>query len=246
MRRAEVIRAHSAQYLDPIRFARGTVVTLGERDTEWPDFIRVTTADGNSGWAAADWLQSLGDGKAEALRDYSAKEANLEVGDEVGFCWEYGGWCWVILNEAGSGWIPASHLIIAPDVPEPERTLEETADAWIKYRTAGAYENPAASDEFVWADIDAQWLIDADPERLWLLIQEIYRRPEARDHYGLLAASLLEDMLGRHGAAFIDRVEALAAVDKDFASLLSGVWQFTMTDDVWRRVQSAWYVEKTS
>lgn len=239
MRRAEVIRAYRAKYPDPIRFARGAIVSLGERDTEWPDFIRATTADGNSGWAAADWLKPLGDGRAEALRDYSAKEANLEVGFEVGFCWEYGGWCWVILDLDSSGWVPASHLVIAPDVPEPERSLEETAEAWIKYWAAGAHENPIASDEYAWADVDAHWLLDADPERLWALILEIFRRPDSGPHFGILAASLLEDLLGRHGADFIDRVETFAVGDRTFATLLSGVWKSTMDDGTWARVQSA-------
>jgi hypothetical protein len=38
---------------------------------------------------------------------------------------------------------------------------------------------------------------------------------------------------------FIERVEELARQDPNFNSLLGGVWQNTMTDEVWKRVQAA-------
>ncbi|MCC7249680.1 MAG: hypothetical protein IT473_13745 [Lysobacter sp.] len=33
---ARVVRDYRTQYENPIRFAKGEIVTLGERDTEWP------------------------------------------------------------------------------------------------------------------------------------------------------------------------------------------------------------------
>ena len=41
------------------------------------------TADGNAGWAPFDWLKPMGDGRAEALRDYSAQELDVDVGDDI-------------------------------------------------------------------------------------------------------------------------------------------------------------------
>jgi len=88
----------------------GEVVTLGARDAEWPAFAWTTTADGNAGWAPADWLKPLGDGRAEALRDYSAQELDVETGDEVVLHSELGGWWWCATSDGQYGWVPDGHL----------------------------------------------------------------------------------------------------------------------------------------
>ncbi len=110
MIRARVVRDYRAQYANPIRFVEGEVVTLGARDAEWPAFAWTTTADGNAGWAPADWLKPLGDGRAEALRDYSAQELDVETGDEVVLHSELGGWWWCATSDGQYGWVPDGHL----------------------------------------------------------------------------------------------------------------------------------------
>ena len=108
--RAQVVRAYRTQYTNPIRFAQGEVVTLAQRDSEWPAFIWTTTADGNAGWAPVDWLRALDDGKAEALRDYSAQELDVDAGDSVAQLFELGGWWWCERDDGRCGWVPATHL----------------------------------------------------------------------------------------------------------------------------------------
>ena len=103
---ARVVRDYRAQYANPIRFAQGEIVTLGERDTEWPAFIWAITQDGNAGWAPLDWLKPLGDGRAEALRDYSAQELDVDAGDEVVLHSELGGWWWCENQDGDRGWLP--------------------------------------------------------------------------------------------------------------------------------------------
>jgi hypothetical protein len=105
-----VIRDYRTQYANPIRFATGEIVTLGERDTEWPAFIWTITSDGNAGWAPFDGLKPLGDGRAEALRDYSAQELDVAVGDDLLLDHELGGWWWCQHADGRVGWVPASHL----------------------------------------------------------------------------------------------------------------------------------------
>ncbi len=107
---ARVFRDYRTQYIRPIRFARGDIVTLGERDTQWPAFAWTTTADGNAGWAPYDWLRPLGDGTAEALRDYSAQELDADAGDELTLHQELGGWWWAEHRDGRCGWVPAEHL----------------------------------------------------------------------------------------------------------------------------------------
>lgn len=110
MNRARVVRDYRTQYTYPIRFAAGEIVTLGARDSEWPAFIWTTTADGNAGWAPVDWLTPLGGGRAEALRDYSAQELDVDVGDEIVPHHELGGWWWCERADRQCGWIPATHM----------------------------------------------------------------------------------------------------------------------------------------
>lgn len=110
MIRARIVRDYRAQYPNPIRFAQGEIVTLGERDTEWPAFIWATTADGNAGWAPFDWLKPLHDGHAEALRDYSAQELDVDADGEVTLLHELGGWWWCERADGRCGWVPTEHL----------------------------------------------------------------------------------------------------------------------------------------
>ena len=49
---AIALRDYRTQYANPIRFARGDVVALGERDTEWPAFGRWQRRLGAGGMAA--------------------------------------------------------------------------------------------------------------------------------------------------------------------------------------------------
>ena len=92
MSRTHIVRDYRTKYANPIRFAQGEIVTLGERDTEWPAFIWTVTEDGNAGWAPFDWLKPLDDGRGEALRDYSAQELDVDAGGAVTPLHELGGW----------------------------------------------------------------------------------------------------------------------------------------------------------
>lgn len=108
--RARVVRDYRTQYANPIRFAAGDVVTLGAHDTEWPAFVWTITADGNAGWAPVEWLKPLGDGRAEALRDYSAQELDVDAGDEVELHHALDGWWWCERDDGQRGWVPDGHL----------------------------------------------------------------------------------------------------------------------------------------
>ena len=110
MQRARVVRDYRTQYASPIRFAAGDVVTIAHRDTEWPAFVWTATQDGNAGWAPIDWLTPLGDGRAEAQRDYSAQELDVDAGDRVVLHRELVGWWWCERADGRYGYVPAEHL----------------------------------------------------------------------------------------------------------------------------------------
>ena len=118
--RARAVRDYRTQYANPIMLARGDVVALGARDTEWPAFAWTTTADGNAGWAPVDWLQPRDDGHAVALRDYSAQELDVRAGDTVALQHELGDWWWCAHADGRSGWLPARDLDLINDTISEE------------------------------------------------------------------------------------------------------------------------------
>ena len=79
-----------------------------------------------------------------------------------------------------------------------------------------------------------------EPEKLWLLILEIHHRDQSVTIQEVLSAGPVEDLLAKHGDTFIERVEAEARQDPQFARLLGGVWKNTMSDAIWNRLQSVW------
>jgi hypothetical protein len=89
----------------------------------------------------------------------------------------------------------------------------------------------AGWDEFNWA-------VQEHPELAWQAILEAIEQPRMEPYLGTLAAGPLEDLLSLHGNYFIQRVEAMAKSNPRFASVLGGVWQHTMTAEVWSKVQA--------
>ena len=79
-----------------------------------------------------------------------------------------------------------------------------------------------------------------NPEELWDPILEILKRDPPTEVIEVLAAGPLEDYIAKLGERVIDRVEAQAAADPKFRSLLGGVWRNSMSDGVWARVQACW------
>ena len=115
MRRARVIAAHRAPDRPSIRVSAGDPVTLGERDTDWPQFVWTTLAQGLGGWIPAA-LFDREFGEATAQADYDTRELATEIGEVVILHHEQEGWWWVENAQGDSGWIPARVL----------QTIEET------------------------------------------------------------------------------------------------------------------------
>ncbi|WP_305806561.1 SH3 domain-containing protein [Stenotrophomonas sp. YIM B06876] len=108
--RARLLSNYRSQYRHPLHFHAGQVVELGVRDEEWPAFAWVRTADGSAGWAPVAWLRVLDNGRAEALRDYTARELDVDSGELVELHHEHGGWWWSERANGTQGWLPAHDL----------------------------------------------------------------------------------------------------------------------------------------
>lgn len=99
--------AHTTNYPNPIGFQAGERVELGVRDDEYPGWIRVTTRDGNQGWAPIPYLQMDAVEKtAIALQDYSARELNTRIGEHLILHYELNDWGWVENEDKETGWVP--------------------------------------------------------------------------------------------------------------------------------------------
>lgn len=125
-------------------------------------------------------------------------------------------------------------------------TIKALAQAYIEH-----YYNPTYWDkDMVLKKRDnssTEWAIDKvfdityeNPDELWDLILEILHRDPPTEVIEVLAAGPLEDYLAKCGDRVIERVEAQAAKDARFKSLLGGVWQNSMSDEVWSRVRACW------
>ena len=93
--------------------------------------------------------------------------------------------------------------------------------------------------ELFWSYSQLDDLVRQSPEAAWDAILEILRTDQSRSTLQNLSAGPLEDLLAKHGPTFIERVERFAIQDAQFNYLLGGVWQNSMTDDIWQRVQKA-------
>jgi hypothetical protein len=115
--------------------------------------------------------------------------------------------------------------------PSPE--LDELTDAWIALQKAPKQEH----DALFWAFEKLDSLIDDDPETAWRVIDLIWRRDQSDLMLAHLAAGPLEDLLVRHGPAFIERVYGTACKEPVFRKMLGAVWRNSIAEPVWQRLK---------
>lgn len=122
------------------------------------------------------------------------------------------------------------------DVAESDMDL--LAEAWL-----ACWRLPMNSPErakLQWITVLEYDLLEDAPEKLWLLILAIHSKDQSTRAQEVLSSGPLEDLLGRYGASFIDRVEKQTRIDPRFANLLGGVWKGAMSEEIWSRVQAVW------
>ena len=119
-----------------------------------------------------------------------------------------------------------------------ETELTNFAESWIAFMKVP--ENSEEYKSLFWVVEREYDLMNEEPNEIWLLILKILSLNNSNEIQEILSAGLLEDLLAKHGTAMIDQVEKEAKSNPLFANLLGGVWQNSMTDEVWARVQVVW------
>ena len=85
-------KAHMIPQRPPLSLASGDVVTVGRRDSDWPAFVFVTTAEG-SGWVPSRYLSA--DAGRVGERPYNTTELATKSGEILE----------VVDRDDESGWI---------------------------------------------------------------------------------------------------------------------------------------------
>jgi len=115
MTRLRATAPHEIPDRPPIQVVPGQQVQVGQRDTEWPAFVFITTGNG-AGWVPERYLDTSSD-PAEAITSYDTTELATTAGEELILIErdDPSGWARV-RNAAGSeGWVP---LRTVEPVPE--------------------------------------------------------------------------------------------------------------------------------
>jgi hypothetical protein len=121
--------------------------------------------------------------------------------------------------------------------PMSNEDLNQLADAWIGYWSAE--KGSHIRETLAWST-DLYELEYHAAEELWKLILLIHEKNQSDKIQEVLSAGPVEDLLVKHGDAFIERVELKARSDPKFAKLLGGVWKNRMSDANWSRLQTVW------
>ena len=114
MTRLHATTAHTIPERRPIRVTPGQQVQAGQRDTDWPAFIFITTDDG-AGWVPGRHLDTSSD-PAVVTTAYDTTELATTAGEELALIQrdDPSGWAWV-RNAAGrEGWVPLRTVELVP------------------------------------------------------------------------------------------------------------------------------------
>ena len=101
----EVIMKHTSNFPNPISFKIGDELVTGIHDDEFVGWVKVTTKNGNQGWAPEQYID-MSSVPAVAIENYSANELNVDLGEILEFIHELNEWVWVKNKTGKFGWVP--------------------------------------------------------------------------------------------------------------------------------------------
>lgn len=109
-----VIKDHTSEYPEPITFAKGAPLTVGEAydgPEGWDNWLFCETPGQKGGWVPAQIIEIINEKVALAREDYTARELNVREGELLLGERTLNGW---VLCEkttgSESGWVPLENL----------------------------------------------------------------------------------------------------------------------------------------
>jgi hypothetical protein len=112
-------------------------------------------------------------------------------------------------------------------------------EAWIQLHHIPKESRQSSQyDELFWSWEKLTEMCEATPETAWDTIQEIIRLDHSDQILANIGAGPFEDLMGSHGAQFINRVEKCARTNAAFKRMLGIVWKNSIPQDVWIRIQA--------
>ena len=109
-----VIQDHTSEYPEPITFAKGTPLIVGEKyngPEGWDNWLFCETPGQIGGWVPAQIIEIVNDKTARAREDYTARELNVREGDLLLGTRTLNGWVWCKrIDSLESGWVPLANL----------------------------------------------------------------------------------------------------------------------------------------
>jgi len=102
--------AHQIPDRPPLQLVDGERVDVGDRDSEWPEFVFVTASHG-TGWVPARHLSATS-GTAVVQIAYDTTELPTQAGDVLEVVAEdlTSGWFWCREHDGREGWVPINTL----------------------------------------------------------------------------------------------------------------------------------------
>jgi hypothetical protein len=109
-----VIQGHTSEYPEPITFAKGAPLAVGEKyegPEGWDNWLFCVTPGQKGGWVPAQIIEIINDNTARAREDYTARELNAREGDVLLGTTTLNGWVWCKSTDTlESGWVPLANL----------------------------------------------------------------------------------------------------------------------------------------
>lgn len=116
-----LIADHQIPKRAPLKLTAGDIVTVGERDTEWPAFVFVTALHG-TGWVPSRHID-MAEATATMRTAYDTRELPASRGETVELIRDdpESGWSWCRNADGCEGWIP--HRSLEPSNPSARDDL---------------------------------------------------------------------------------------------------------------------------
>jgi uncharacterized protein YgiM (DUF1202 family) len=114
MKSAHAIKTYQTPYPHPLIIKSGDSLQLIDKKTECPGWVWCVNKDGISAWVPTSYIERIGN-LGKALRDYSSKELNVQIGEILTILKEESGWAWCMNQNGEEGWVPKECIRVRTD-----------------------------------------------------------------------------------------------------------------------------------